>query len=392
LKTTFEYIVIGCGGIGSAAVYWLARAAGKDVLGLEQFSLGHDHGGSQDHSRIIRLSYHSAAYTALTRHTYTSWAEVEAESGVQLVYKTGGLDIGPSDDAAVERILSYARAMDAAGIPYERLTAKEIMERYPQWQLDDDMIGLYQADSGLVDPRKANATHTALARARGATILDNTRVTGIRPAGDGVEVQTTGGTFSCRRVVVAAASWTNQVLGHLGVRLPITVTQEQVSYFVTPHLREFAPDRFPIWIWHGAERDCFYGFPVYGEVATKAGEDVGGREVTPETRSYERDERAYEELVAFLHRRCPRSLGPVLRTKSCLYDLTPDRNFVVDTLPEHPQVSVVQGAAHGFKFACLLGKIMSELATEGESQYPIGAFTLNRPALTDPAYQAEFHV
>lgn len=392
MKTTYEYIVIGCGGIGSGAVYWLARKAGKEVLGLEQFRLGHDNGGSQDHSRIIRLSYHTPDYTALTPHTYAAWGEVEQESGVQLVYKTGGLDLGPSDDAAMERILSYARAMTEAGIPYEQLSAKEVMERYPQWQLDPDMIGLYQEDSGLVDPRKANQAHIALARAHGATVLDETRVIGIKPVGDGVEVQTTQGTFSCRRLVVAAASWTNQVLEHVGVQLPITVTQEQVSYFATPHLREFAPDRFPIWIWHGAERDCFYGFPVYGEVATKAGEDVGGVEVTPETRNYVRDERAHEELISFLQRRCPRSLGPILYTKTCLYDLTPDRDFIIDTLPEHPQISVVQGAAHGFKFASLLGKIMSEIATEGESQYPVGAFTLQRPALTDPSFANAFHV
>lgn len=73
MKTAFEFIVIGCGGIGSAAAYWLARSAGREVLAIEQFALGHDRGESQDHSRIIRLSYHDAAYTALTPHTYTAW-------------------------------------------------------------------------------------------------------------------------------------------------------------------------------------------------------------------------------------------------------------------------------------------------------------------------------
>ena len=77
MKTAYEYIVVGCGGIGSAAAYWLAREAGGEVLGLEQFALGHDRGESQDHSRIIRLSYHAPEYTALTRHTYAAWAEVE---------------------------------------------------------------------------------------------------------------------------------------------------------------------------------------------------------------------------------------------------------------------------------------------------------------------------
>src|SRR5262249_60614053 len=94
MKTSYEYIVVGCGGIGSAAAYWLAREAGAEVLGLEQFALGHDRGESQDHSRIIRLSYHAPAYTALAPHTYAAWSEVEAESGVQLGFKTGGLSLG----------------------------------------------------------------------------------------------------------------------------------------------------------------------------------------------------------------------------------------------------------------------------------------------------------
>jgi len=78
MKKDYEFIVIGCGGIGSAALYWLARHAGREVLGLERFHLGHDYGGSQDHSRIIRLSYHDPVYTALTPHTYTAWRVVSA--------------------------------------------------------------------------------------------------------------------------------------------------------------------------------------------------------------------------------------------------------------------------------------------------------------------------
>src|SRR5215207_682188 len=186
MKTAYEYIVIGCGGIGSAAAYWLAREAGGEVLGLEQFALGHDHGESQDHSRIIRLSYHAPAYTALTRHTYAAWDEVEAESGVQLRLKTGGVDLELVGDGQPQFIKHYAEAMRAADIPHEQLTAQEVMQRWPQFQLPDGVQALYQADSGLVDARKANATHVILAHARGATILDGTPVRGIEPSGDGV--------------------------------------------------------------------------------------------------------------------------------------------------------------------------------------------------------------
>ena len=389
MRTAYEFIVIGCGGIGSAAAYRLARAHGPDVLALERFALGHDAGASQDHSRIIRLSYHAAEYTALTPHTYRAWEEVEAETGVQLVLKTGGLDVGEEAFGALDE---YAGAMTAAGIPFRRLTAAETRAEFPQWRLDGRHAALYQEETGLVDARKGNQAHQLLARAHGATILDLTPVTAIRPVGDGtgVEVVTDVATFTCRRLVVAADAWTNQVLAGAGVDWPLTTTQEQVTYWATPKIRDFAPDRFPTWIWHGPQ--AFYGFPVYGEVATKAGIDVGGDVVDPDTRTYEQNPRADAQLRGFLDAHIPGYVGPELYTKTCLYTMPPDRQFTVATLPDHPQIAVCQGAAHAYKFAALLGEILCELATTGAAKHPIGAFSARRPALTDPSFRAEFNI
>jgi sarcosine oxidase len=389
LKRAYEYVVIGCGGIGSAAAYWLAREAGEEILALEQFHLGHERGGSEDHSRIIRLSYHAPEYTALTPHTYEAWSEVEEESGARLVIKSGGLDLEPVDDEP-EYITQYAGTMRAAGIPHEELSAREVMDRFPQFRLDEGVRAVYQADAGIVDAGRANATHVALARARGATVLDNSPVRSVRSVGDGVEVATDGVTFSARHLIVAAGAWTNRVLRHVGVEIPITCTQEQVTYFRAPDLEQFSPERFPVWIWHGGPDSSFYGVPVYGEPATKAGQDVGGDVVTVDTRTFEPNERVRENLRGFLQQYIPGSVGPELYTKTCLYDMPPDREFVLGRLPDAPQISVFNGAGHGFKFAGLVGKILSELAIHGETRYPIDAFRVDRPALTDPAYEPIF--
>lgn len=388
MRRAFEVVVIGCGGLGSAAAYWSAQRAGADVLAIEQFHIGHERGSSQDHSRIIRRSYHDPIYMALASASYDVWAEVEAESGVQVVVKTGGLDLEMLGTSGPKDLSHCAMSMAEHGVPFEELNAREVMERFPQFTLPEDARGLYQADGGLVDARKANAVHVALARLRGATVIDNCPVRAVRPNGNGVEVVTDDGTFTAARVIIAAGAWSNIVLGSLGIEWPLTVTQEQVTYFATPHLREFAPGRFPVWIWRGPQG--FYGFPIYGEIATKAGQDAGGDEVTAETRTFERNERTHERLIQFLEAHIPAFLGPELFTKTCLYTMPPDRHFVLDHVPGYPQITIAVDGGHAFKFASLIGKILSQLALDGRSDYSIAPFRADRPALTDPTFPPLF--
>jgi len=389
-----KVIVIGCGGLGSAALYWLARQLGDQVLGLEQFALGHDSGGSQDHSRIIRLAQHQFAYAALAPDAYQTWHEVEQASNQQLVFKTGGLVIEDAaerdpDKVGDRTIKGYIRAFETFGFEYTALDANELMQRWPQFKLQGHEKALFQADSGIVDAARANATHIALARAHGAQIREHTRVMALHPKGDGVEVVTHDTTLWADRVVLAGGAWTNNLLAPLGTRVPLTVTQEQVTYYATPNLADFSPQRFPVFMWHG--RDNFYGFPIYGEVATKLGQHMGGPPVTAESRNFEPDPTRQARYREFLEARLPGFLGPERYTKTCLYTVPPDQDFVIDTLPDHPQIALTIGAGHAFKFASLIGRILADLAIDGQTDYPIEAFAVNRAALTDPDFKTAFH-
>lgn len=392
MKKTFDVIVLGCGGIGSAALYWLSRELGNNVLGLEQFSHGHEKGGSHDHSRIIRLSYDHVDYTRLAPDTYTCFAELEQESGVQLVYKTGGLDIGIIEQDKPFELDDYRNAMRESNIPFETWTSAETMQHFPQFRLPENARVLYQKDSGLVDARKGVQVHALLAQTRGAVLLENTPVRTIKPRRDGIEILTDQDSFHTQKLVVTAGAWLNTVLEMVNLKLPITVTREQVTYFKSSHLKDFAIGKFPIWIYSGNRQHYFYGFPVYGEVAVKAAEDVGGQITTAETRTFEKDERSNITLKSFLAAHLPTALGPELYTKTCLYDMTPDRDFIVGFLPQHPNILIVHGAAHAYKFTSLLGKISSQLITEGKTSYNIHRFRLDRPALTNPDYKPIFRI
>lgn len=393
MKTAYDHIVIGAGALGSAAAYRLAEAGHTDVLVLEQYELGHTRGASEDHSRIIRHAYHSTVYTALTPAAYAAWDEIEEETGLQLVFRAGGLDLAVTGTPGERELDAYEASLAplaAAGVTWERLDAAEVRSRWPQWRIGDDVVGLFQPDGGILDIRRATAAHVALARARGVEFAPGTTVLGLSSTGSHVTVSTSRGEFSAGSVVLCAASWTPELLPSLGADWPIALSQEQVSYFATPNVRDFTPGRFPMWIWHG--EPFFYGFPVYGEVAVKAARDLSGRFVTQETRSAVPDPAETDLVAAFLRERLPGAAGPELVSKTCVYDLPPDRGFVLDHVPGHPRIVTFIGAGHAAKFASLLGRILAELATAGTTEHPIDAFRADRPALTDPAFVPSYRL
>ncbi|VDI68749.1 Hypothetical predicted protein [Mytilus galloprovincialis] len=325
----FEYIVVGCGGVGSGTLYWLSKKAGIDVLGLEQFELGHHNGGSQDHSRIIRLAYHDNRYTKLTPDTYKAWEAVEKEAGLQLVYNTGGVQFTRKDEMT-HVIDAYAKAMAENNISFERLKGSQLRAKFPQFEIDDTYDTIYQPIAGLVDAALANSVHVQLARANGASILEHCPVQKIEKLPNGrVLVHTPKGVFQCRRLIVTAGAWINHVLGSIGVHIPVYVTQEQVTYFATPNVKDFTKAKYPIWIYHSPKYD-FYGMPMHGNSGSKIGIDAGGPVVSVDTRNYEPDKTREQA------------------------------------------------------FASLLGKILSEMAIDGKTKYDISKFNIDREAITNP--------
>ena len=388
MKTEFEYIVLGLGGIGSAAAYWLSRRASGEVLGLEQYPIGHVRGGSQDHSRIIRLSYHKPHYVELAKAAYKAWTAVEDHANEKLILQTGGLDF--THPAAQIPISDYTESMQAADVPFEWLTAAEVMYRWPQFRLPDHISAIYQAESGIAPAAKCMAAHLRLARANGAVLQDNVGETAVTTHHDTISITTHDTTYHCHKLIIAAGAWTNNLLAQLGHQIPLTITQEQVVYYNTPHKADFMPDRFPIWIW--MDVPSFYGFPVYGEDGPKVSEDVGGEEVTAETRSFEPNAAYQQRLDNFVQQYIPNAYGPPLLAKTCLYTMPPDRDFVLATVPDQPNIAVAVGAAHAFKFSSLMGKILSELSIDGGTHYEIAPFRLDRPILREAKPATSFMV
>ncbi|MBI4939186.1 MAG: N-methyl-L-tryptophan oxidase [Actinobacteria bacterium] len=381
----YDVAVVGLGALGSATAWQLARR-GRSVLGLERFSFGHVRGASHGDTRIIRLSYHTPNYVSAAIEAYQDWAALESDSAEQLVLRTGGVDLFPP--AAAIDIEDYVNSMAVMGVPYQVLTATTARGRWPGLAVPEGTTVLHQELTGIVPAGRGTRVMQEQARRFGADLRDEHQVVELVDLGDGVAIRTAEGTrHFARTVVVTADAWTNDVLASVDASVPLTVTKEQVVHFSVADADEqgrggrHAQGAFPVWIW--MDDPSFYGFPAYFQASVKVGQDCGGQPVDPETRTYETDEDALRRARAFMRVLVPGALD-VRTVTTCLYTLTPDRDFVLDRLPGHENVVVGLGSAHGFKFAPWFGRVLADLATTGTSSTDLSAFSLSRRALTDP--------
>lgn len=366
---SFEVAVVGMGAIGSATAYHLARRGAK-VVALEQFELGHVRGASHDTSRIVRTSYGAASYVRLAQSAYRDWADLESESGERLLTITGGVILIPTDGPYSAS--DFSRALTECDVDHEMLSPAEVRTRWPQFQVPEGVETVYTPDTGIAHASRTVATLQMRARMHGADIRDRTAVLRLTPDGDGVIVHTEHGDIRAGKVVLAADAWTNELLEPLGAAIPLDVMQEQVTYFAPAAPDDFDRARFPVWIWEDDE--CYYGFPTFGEPTVKAARDVSENRMTPRQRSFVPSPELTAQLTDFVHGLIP-DAGAALRTVTCQYALTKDRRFVLGALPQHPGIIVGLAAGHGFKFTPTLGRVLAELALDGESADDLSEFS-----------------
>lgn len=386
MERTFDVIVIGLGGMGSATAYQLA-ARGRHVLGLERHTPAHDRGASHGQSRVIRQAYfEDPAYVPLLLRAYELWRQIERETGQDLLVITGGLMIGAPASPVVSGSI---RSAQEYGLPHEILDAAELRRRFPPLRPGPDVIALYERQAGFVRPEASVAAHLERAAQLGATLHFEEPVLAweAAPSGDGVRVTTAAGAYEAERLVVSPGPWAPDVLGDL--HLPLEV-ERQVMYWFDPlgGIEPFLPDRFPIYIWEADSKVLFYGFPAHdgpgGGVKVSFFRAPGARGVcTPETIDRQVHPEEIARMRGYIAERIPDLNGGYLSAKTCMYTNTPDEHFVIATHPEYPQVAFAAGfSGHGYKFASVIGEIMADLATDGRTGHPIELFA---PARFVPA-------
>lgn len=370
-----DVIIIGVGGMGSAAAAHLA-ARGHDVLGLEQYDIPHTQGSSHGITRIIRLAYYEhPSYVTLLRRAYENWRTLEAETERDLLHVTGSIDAGPAGDQVFE---GSRRSCEEHDLEHEVLTGTEVNERFPGYDLPEDHRAVYQPDGGFVVPEQCIVGHVEVAHEHGAEIRARERVTDWSVLDDGgVSVETGKGSYEADRLVVTAGAWAGK---HLPELADVLEPERQVLAWLQPRdPPAFQPDVFPVWNL-AVEESRYYGLPAYDVPGFKFGR-YHHRDEAVDPDDWREDPDAEDERVlrTFAERYFPDGAGPTMRMATCLFTNSPDEHFVIDTLPDRPQVAVASGfSGHGFKFASVIGEILADLAEENRTDHPIDQFSLDR--------------
>lgn len=372
----YDTIVVGIGGMGSAALYHLARR-GDRVLGLEQFDIPHAMGSSHGVNRIIRLAYFEhPSYVPLLRRSYELWRELEAAAGEQLLYITGSIDAGPPDSVVVQGAL---RACAEHGLEHELLSAAELHQRYPGYRFPEGTQAIFQPDGGFVLSERAIVAHVNAAVAHGAEVHGREATLGWEALAEGgVRVRTTKGVYEAERLIIAPGSWAGSLVPELAA---VAVPERQVLAWMQPHRPEyFALGRFPVFN-AMLEEGHYYGFPVFGIPGFKIGLYHHLREtVDPDQLDRgaitDQDEAVIRTAV---ERYFPDAAGPTTTLSVCMFTNTPDGHFIIDRHPRHPQVIVAAGfSGHGYKFCSVVGEILADLARDGETRHDIALFRFDR--------------
>ena len=370
----YDVIVLGLGGMGSAALYHLAKR-GVRVCGVEQFGIAHDMGSSHGQTRMIRKAYFEHPdYIPLVERAYTLWRELEAESGAELLVESGLLLSGKPNSGLIRGLETCYRVHN---LPHERFNAAEGMKRYPQFTLPEEHVCYWDPVGGYLRVEGCVDKHVQCAQTHGADVLIHEDVLGWRSDKDGISITTTKREMRANKLVLTAGAWTTASFVELLV--PLRVLRKLQFWYTSPNIAEYGRGTFPAF-YVDMDSGGFYGFPAINDLGIKLAEHTGGERVD-DPDELDRGLRKGDEsgVRDFMGAVLPQIQPERTKFSVCMYSMTADEHFLVDRHPRHPNVVLAGGfSGHGFKFSSVIGEVLADLTIDGATPHPVGFLGLGR--------------
>jgi sarcosine oxidase len=372
-SAAYDAIVLGAGGVGSAAMWQLAKR-GLRVLGIDRFHPPHDRGSSHGHTRIIRQAYFEHAdYVPLLLESYRLWEALEELAGCELKRETGLLEVGPPDGIVVSGVLTAARQH---GLEVDQLTAAEIERRWPAFRVPPGLVGVFERRGGLLHVERCVQACLDAARDNGAELLTDVEVkewTG----GHDIVLRTTAGDFHTGKLIVTAGAWAGPWLSDLGIAL--TVRRKTLLWYQANDGSTHADAGFPCYLFE-LPLGVFYGFPAIDNYGVKVAEHSGGA-VVDDPLKVDRalHESDHTRVDGFVRSHLPAVESSAVAHAACLYTMSPDEHFIVDRHPDDERVVFAAGlSGHGFKFTPVLGRVLADVAVDGCTDLSVSFLSLSR--------------
>ncbi|BCM92636.1 monomeric sarcosine oxidase [Abditibacteriota bacterium] len=380
-----DVLVLGLGAMGSAATYQLARQ-GASVIAIDQFSPPHKMGSTHGDTRITRQAIgEGEVYTPLALRSYKLWDEIEKETGTDLLTMTGGLIIADASGVSTAHgnadfMGNTLRSAEKYGIGHERLDVRGIQTRYPQFKLRGHEMGYLEYKAGFLRPERCVEAQLDLAKRHGAKIYTGEKVLEFVQERDGVSVKTDRCDYKCKKLIISAGPWVSDFIGERYKGLFKVYRQVLYWFDVEDSYESFVAEKFPVFIWDfGTEGGGgIYGFPAidgrqgglkvaHEDYLETTAPDQTRRDVSP-AETDEMFERFVEPRLVGVKREC-------VKVVICLYTVTPDSGFVIDTHPDYKDVIIASPCSgHGFKHSAAIGEALAQLATRGNTDIDISAF------------------
>ena len=368
-------VIVGAGIIGLSTAYALLAQGMRQVIVLEQEVVDHGRGSSHGFSRLLRFEYGpDSFYTNMVRRSLKLWKNLERVSRRTLYTPTGLLVLGKKDDNFTQPAYSIAQGL---GLPSERLSPEQCSLYFPQFDTRPFDMLTYNREAGILHASACLQALRDLVLDLGGEIHESCCVTQLvndsqlRP----VRLRlSTGIEISADRVVLAVGSWVHRLLADL--HLPVRMTRQYLLYFAGLPISLFIAGSFPAFI-----SQDLYGLPIHRGCNgwIKATSHKFGAQVDPDEVSAP-DEHVIAHITGQLRELIPAlNRAELAHVDSCIYDVTPDEDFILDYLPYDPRVIFASGfTGHGFKFGLLLGELLSSMVRGTHPLVPLDRFRLSR--------------
>jgi monomeric sarcosine oxidase len=363
--------VIGAGAFGGWTALHLLRA-GATVTLLDAWGAGNSRSSSGGETRIIRGTYGpDQPYTKMAARALHLWKENQVRWACRLFHPAGVLWMASDGDDEFER--ASLPLLGQFGFDHEELSVQELRRRWPQINVEDIRWAIYEPDSGYLTARAAcQRVQQAFVEEGGCY-----RQLAAQPSGNlDALALSDGSKLSADHYVFACGPWLGQLFRDaIGDR--IFSTKQDVFFFGTPPGDDrFSEGKLPIWAHHRGR--FMYGVPDHMGRGFKISEDSRGPTFDPSSGERTVDPETLRRIRHYMGFRFPGMRNaPLIETRVCQYEDTPDRNLIIDRHPKADNVWLVGGGSgHGFKHGPAVGEILAQMVLNGGN--PDAVFRLAR--------------